>query len=453
VTKLDDVILATGYQFKFPMLSEDVMPPVVDNEVQLYKYVFPPGLKHPTLAVIGLVQPLGAVFPIAEMQVSASPEEEARPFLLECEAAGNPEPTYQWTKNGIEFNHVAHDTRISQMPNRGTLVFTKPEDMDEGLYQCWATNIHGTAVSSASIVRKSGDAARGIVENAIADYHDIIHARPLGKNGTYLTTFEGQGIPRSLRFCGRYHNAVPHKPTAAYAYSAMEWGTRPRSARANNAAQLGKRAADGRGNRGGGPVATAAKKGGASNRTPDNPDVFPSLTLQQQQQAEQRKPKPTYSQALDSKETYAADIKLTSYIKYDQPSVTLTVKGKTRVQPQGFAKTYFNSKWTRENGAPTRKRKTRAEIAHGWVEKPVREYGKKRKHALLVGGDFNAKHGEWGYAKSSARGAELLRRATDIGLVLINKPGTKARTAPSTNQQDTTPDPTWADPHTARKTE
>ncbi|XP_040068654.1 flavin-containing monooxygenase 5-like [Ixodes scapularis] len=68
VTKLDDVILATGYKFKFPMLSEDVMPAVVDNEVQLYKYVFPPGLKHPTLAVIGLVQPLGAVFPIAEMQ-------------------------------------------------------------------------------------------------------------------------------------------------------------------------------------------------------------------------------------------------------------------------------------------------------------------------------------------------------------------------------------------------
>ncbi|CAN8025402.1 unnamed protein product [Ixodes persulcatus] len=88
-------------------------------------------------------------------QVSVSPEEAARPFVLECEAKGDPKPTYQWTKNGNEFNHVAHDTRVSQVPNRGTLVFTKPEDMDEGLYQCWATNIHGTAVSNASIVRKS----------------------------------------------------------------------------------------------------------------------------------------------------------------------------------------------------------------------------------------------------------------------------------------------------------
>ncbi|XP_040079656.2 neuroglian [Ixodes scapularis] len=88
-------------------------------------------------------------------QVSVSPEEVAKPFVLECEAEGNPKPTYQWTKNGNEFNPVAHDTRVSQLPNRGTLVFTKPEDMDEGLYQCWATNIHGTAVSNASIVRKS----------------------------------------------------------------------------------------------------------------------------------------------------------------------------------------------------------------------------------------------------------------------------------------------------------
>ncbi|CAN7937601.1 unnamed protein product [Ixodes hexagonus] len=67
VTKLDDVILATGYQIKFPMLPKDVVS-VVDNQVQVYKYVFPPGLKHPTLAIMGLIQPVGAIFPIAEMQ-------------------------------------------------------------------------------------------------------------------------------------------------------------------------------------------------------------------------------------------------------------------------------------------------------------------------------------------------------------------------------------------------
>lgn len=67
VTPLDDVILATGYQIKFPFLPKDVVA-VVDNHVQLYKYVFPPHLKHPTMAIIGLIQPVGAIFPISEMQ-------------------------------------------------------------------------------------------------------------------------------------------------------------------------------------------------------------------------------------------------------------------------------------------------------------------------------------------------------------------------------------------------
>lgn len=68
VTPLDDVILGTGYQIKFPFLSKDLVS-VVDNEVELYKYVFPPHLPHPTLAIIGLVQPSGAILPVAEMQV------------------------------------------------------------------------------------------------------------------------------------------------------------------------------------------------------------------------------------------------------------------------------------------------------------------------------------------------------------------------------------------------
>ncbi|KAG0418678.1 hypothetical protein HPB47_004660 [Ixodes persulcatus] len=184
---------------------------------------------------------------------------------------------------------------------------------------------------------------RGTVENAIADYHDIIHARPIGKNGTYLITFEGQGIPRSLRLFGRYHNVFPYKPTAVVCLQCHGLGhkatvcTRKQrcktcgevhpnnqpcqgkycpnckktghtvfemeACQARNRAddKLQKRAADGRRNHGGGPVATAARKGGASNRAPYNPDGFPSLTPQEQQQAEQRKPKPTYGQALDSK--------------------------------------------------------------------------------------------------------------------------------------------------------
>ncbi|XP_016122543.1 dimethylaniline monooxygenase [N-oxide-forming] 5-like, partial [Sinocyclocheilus grahami] len=64
---IDLVVFATGYTFSFPFLSSHVIP-VSKNKVSLYKYVYPPGLERPTLAVIGLIQPLGAIMPISEMQ-------------------------------------------------------------------------------------------------------------------------------------------------------------------------------------------------------------------------------------------------------------------------------------------------------------------------------------------------------------------------------------------------
>ncbi|UYV67407.1 CHL1 [Cordylochernes scorpioides] len=88
-------------------------------------------------------------------QVAQTADEPDKPFTLECEAQGNPEPTYHWTKNGNQFDYVSYDKRITQQPRRGTLVFTKPDDVDEGLYQCFAENAHGTSVSNAVFLRKS----------------------------------------------------------------------------------------------------------------------------------------------------------------------------------------------------------------------------------------------------------------------------------------------------------
>ncbi|XP_042533291.1 flavin-containing monooxygenase 5-like [Dipodomys spectabilis] len=63
---VDVVVFATGYSFSFPFL--DGLIEVANNEVSLYKLMFPPDLEKPTLAVIGLIQPLGIVLPIAELQ-------------------------------------------------------------------------------------------------------------------------------------------------------------------------------------------------------------------------------------------------------------------------------------------------------------------------------------------------------------------------------------------------
>jgi hypothetical protein len=65
--ELDAVILATGYSYQFKFVEDSVLK-IDRNDASLYKYTFPPYLKHPTLAVVGLVQAIGAVMPIAEMQ-------------------------------------------------------------------------------------------------------------------------------------------------------------------------------------------------------------------------------------------------------------------------------------------------------------------------------------------------------------------------------------------------
>lgn len=82
-------------------------------------------------------------------------EETDQPFTLECEASGVPEPSYWWTKNGVRFDYVAYDRRMSQKPKLGTLVFSKPENVDEGLYQCFAENDFGISVSNSVFLRRS----------------------------------------------------------------------------------------------------------------------------------------------------------------------------------------------------------------------------------------------------------------------------------------------------------
>ncbi|XP_042530386.1 dimethylaniline monooxygenase [N-oxide-forming] 2 [Dipodomys spectabilis] len=64
---IDIIVFATGYTFSFPFL-EDSLVSVENNMVSLYKFMFPPQLEKPTLACIGLIQPLGSIFPTVELQ-------------------------------------------------------------------------------------------------------------------------------------------------------------------------------------------------------------------------------------------------------------------------------------------------------------------------------------------------------------------------------------------------
>ncbi|KAI6240684.1 Dimethylaniline monooxygenase [N-oxide-forming] [Aphelenchoides fujianensis] len=67
--QVDDVVMCTGYSFDFPMLDGGKLVPVVDNHCKLYKRMFPlNSADKATIAVLGLVQPLGSIMPISEMQ-------------------------------------------------------------------------------------------------------------------------------------------------------------------------------------------------------------------------------------------------------------------------------------------------------------------------------------------------------------------------------------------------
>ncbi|XP_063811300.1 neurofascin isoform X9 [Pseudophryne corroboree] len=79
-------------------------------------------------------------------------------IFIECEAQGNPHPTFTWTRNG-KFYNVAKDPKVSFRRRSGTLIIDiygggRPEDY-EGEYQCFARNRHGTALSNKILLQVS----------------------------------------------------------------------------------------------------------------------------------------------------------------------------------------------------------------------------------------------------------------------------------------------------------
>uniref|UniRef100_A0A8C4WA41 Flavin-containing monooxygenase n=1 Tax=Gopherus evgoodei TaxID=1825980 RepID=A0A8C4WA41_9SAUR len=64
---IDMVVFATGYTFSFPFLEESVRNNC-RSKYALYKYIFPPPLEKPTLAVLGLIELTGSIMTGTELQ-------------------------------------------------------------------------------------------------------------------------------------------------------------------------------------------------------------------------------------------------------------------------------------------------------------------------------------------------------------------------------------------------
>lgn len=63
--EVDVVVYCTGYKVTFPFLDDRVVR-AEDNHVDLYRRVVDP--EHPGLYFVGLIQPIGAIMPLAEVQ-------------------------------------------------------------------------------------------------------------------------------------------------------------------------------------------------------------------------------------------------------------------------------------------------------------------------------------------------------------------------------------------------
>ncbi|XP_032404445.1 neurofascin homolog (chicken) a isoform X14 [Xiphophorus hellerii] len=79
-------------------------------------------------------------------------------IIIECEAKGNPVPTFSWRRSGRLFN-IGKDPRVTMRKRSGTLEVGfrsggRPEDY-EGEYQCFATNELGVALSNKILLRVS----------------------------------------------------------------------------------------------------------------------------------------------------------------------------------------------------------------------------------------------------------------------------------------------------------
>ncbi|KAG0427248.1 hypothetical protein HPB47_025691 [Ixodes persulcatus] len=86
--------------------------------------------------------------------------------------------------------------------------------------------------------------------------------------------------------------------------------------------------------------------------------------------------------------------------------------------------------------------KVRPITSFQWLMDLRQRYPRDR---LLVAGDFNAHHPDWGYSTANARGARLKEAAELAHLTLANDLDYPTRHGLHEGQRDTTPDLTWAD--------
>jgi dimethylaniline monooxygenase (N-oxide forming) len=141
VTEVDAVVFATGYKMELPFVDKSIIAPS-NNEVSLYKNMFSSDLLHPhTLALVGLVQPLGPIHTTSEMQsrwfaalMSGKvrlPSKDEMKAVIAREKAFYREQFYESPRHSLEIFYIPYLEEIARtlgcMPNLWQYALTDPK--------------------------------------------------------------------------------------------------------------------------------------------------------------------------------------------------------------------------------------------------------------------------------------------------------------------------------------
>lgn len=133
------------------------------------------------------------------------------------------------------------------------------------------------------------------------------------------------------------------------------------------------------------------------------------------------------------------DLRVATYVKKDITTIHHTL---LTVQPSAtLIEVVPNKRWKKSvfvlnvYSSPSKKDECFEDLL--WESSKI-----VRNNKIIITGDFNAPHKEWGYQRNSGKGEGLLRAIEQIGLIYINDPTNPARSG-NEHSRDTCPDLTF----------
>ncbi len=117
----DVIICATGYKITFPFFDKNLVNWEDSHHVPLWRKMFPDGEKLPKLYFIGLFQPLGCIWPMADYQARLACQE----ILGKYQRPKNLKQAIESERKNPHFNFVAsprHSTQVDYGTFRNELI-------------------------------------------------------------------------------------------------------------------------------------------------------------------------------------------------------------------------------------------------------------------------------------------------------------------------------------------